>query len=531
MQRSLTEEVWQWHVAHEAGVYFMDAAEPLWALLRDQLGPNPTLFRQGWPEEATARTRPKPAMMHVLHAVCMLEPTVASLLLRRLSALPGFDVEQRTENGVTPLVAAAYNRSRYRVVLLQTLLDLGANPNSPADMVEKPSSRTRRQRKSALAHLLSPTTAIFGNKAAFPLRQFIDTDSVQALVERGAHFGAAYAGRKGIRVVEYRQSDNGRYRDGHCLPAQCYRTYGNGHAFDDLAAFAEAPRSPSVRWLEVLLSRHATRTTVRVGLAGRPAAEPADTTGRPRFRWQLPSPFQDTMLGVRSNNPRLPVYGPIKAEVWALLYCLHRTSVVPETLHPLLLSYFVGSHPYVGFYDATRLERRWNRQRSRFIDTGYVVPTGPAGDPWLLARLTEELRTTMTTICYGHHPQVTVPVDAGIYEDVAHVAAGLYGKTPTIPARAYKRVISRQFTRVGGHEQSYPAVVGTPEELQRALIYGYVSSDPRPNPGRFVRWLCTEILRSAVRRVYEAIKAGAAVDPAAAVPLTAAQVRSISDQF
>ena len=523
--------MWKWHSANGYGLASPEAVEGLWSVLHERLVSNPLLFEQGWSEAVVERMRPKPAMMHVVHAVCMLAPPIAADLLIRLSGLPGFDVEQRTENGVTPIVAATYNRSPNRVVLLRTLLDLGANPNSPADMIEKPNSRAPRQRKSALAHLFSPNTPIFGHNAAFPARVTVDTESIQELVERGGHFGASYSCRKAIRVVEYRQDNNGRYLGGHCLPAErCYRTYGRGHAYVELPAVAARPTSPSVVWLEKLLNRHCTRVGVKRALAGRPGAL-GEAFPKVKFRWQLPSPFQDTMLGIRSTNPRLPVYGPIKDEVWALLYCLRRTSFVPDVLHALLVGYVVGSYPYVGFYDATRLERWWQRQRSPYIDTGYVVRFGEPnpGDEAAITMLERDLHETMAPIRYGQHPQVTVPADGAIYRDVAIVAAGLYGITASIQPAAYKRVISRKFTRVGGHDQNFWAMMSSPEEVQHELIEGYVRTDRSPSAKKFARWLCTELLRSAVRRVYESLKTGAKVSRSAVIPLTPAQVKSISD--
>ena len=161
MAPSLTQLVWDWSKLYNFGVgASYHGVQTLWVRLERRLRNNPHLLQEGWPEEAKSA----PTKMCVVHAVCMLSP-VAVDLLKRLQTVPGFDVEQRTENGVTPMVAAVYNRFKTRVVLVTALLDLGANPNSPGDMVEKVNSKLAIRRKSALAQLLAPCTSIFGREA------------------------------------------------------------------------------------------------------------------------------------------------------------------------------------------------------------------------------------------------------------------------------------------------------------------------------------------------------------------------------
>ena len=504
MEPSLTQHVWTWYLSnaneHEA--------EGLWKRLEPRLRADPGLFHEGWPEAQTRRKRSLPSNMCVLHAVCMLKPVIAIEFVRRLSKLPGFFVEQRTDNGVTPLVAAVYNRYGTRVQLIRALLDLGANPNSPADAIEKVNSKQPIKRKPALAHLLVPCTSIFGREGAFPTRSTHDTDSIKELVERGAHFGASYSCRPMTVVQEFRYG-NERYRDGHCLPYQmCYRNHGNGHGFRDL--MAETPESPSVDWLGRLLRRHCRETKVGLRLQS------------------------NKKLRLTSNNPGLPVYKPIRQEVYWFLYCLSRTNIVPEDLHGLILQYLVPTYPYAGFYDATRLERLWNRQRSPYIDTGYVVPMTrrfSAGDQAEFRRLEASLRSTMQPIFYGQSPQVKVDVDPACFGDVAILAAGLYGTVSSICPDAYSRVISPKISRVGLHEESIWYMASSPEEVQRQLILGYIASTSTPRVQEFALWLCVQLLRGAVRRVYEAFKAQTCVDRSTYKPLSIFQVSSVAEQF
>lgn len=535
MPPSLTEVVWEWAQTYDFGVGAPPlAVQELWLQLHARLSETPRLFRQGWPESEAGERRTKPQNVCVVHAVCMLEPGVATQLLTLLSAISGFYVEQRSENGVTPLVAAVYSRFGNRVVLLKTLLDLGANPNSPADATEKLTSRQEIRRKPAVAHLLLPCTSVFGRQAAFPTRSSQDTDSIQLLVERGAHFGASYTCAPAIRVNRFR-AGNERYKDGHCLPDRlCYRDHGSGHAFQDLQFNAESPGSLSVAWLERLLKRHCRTTVVSNALTARPVLERLKDERKIKFRWQMPSPYDASSLRLRSNDVGLPVYRPIQREVWATLYALSRTNLIPQDVHALVLHYLVPSHPYPGFYDATRLERLWSRQRSPYIDTGYVVPTSTVALPGEVALVTEvkqHLVETMQPIFYGQHPRLAVPVDTAIYEDVANVAAGLFGATATISPEAYRRVLAPNFRRIGGQNYPFSFVSLSPEGVQRELIFAYVCNDADPTVARFARWLCVEVLRSAIRRVYEAIRANETLDDLTISPLSAAQVSYIDSQF
>ena len=531
MPPSLTQLVWDWSKLYDFGVgASYHGVQTLWVRLERRLRDDPHLLQEGWPEEVKSA----PTKMCVVHAVCMLSPPVAVDLLKRLQTVPGFDVEQRTENGVTPMVAAAYNRFKTRVVLVTALLDLGANPNSPGDMVEKVNSKLAIRRKSALAHLLAPCTSIFGREAAFPTRSSHDTDSIQVLVEHGAHFGASYSCRPMTVVKEFRYG-NERFKDGHCLPYQtCYRNNANGHFFSDLEFSAENAASPSVSWVKKLLRSHCRTTRVRVALTLRPPAELEAAKQTAKFRWQLPSPYIASSMRLVSNKPGLPVYKPIQREVYWTLYGLSRTTLVPQDVHVLILRYLIPTYPYVGFYDETRLERLWNRQRSSYIDTGYVVPAGPvtsAREQAEIVRLERALCATMEPIEYGQHPRVSVAVDTAVYSDIAQVAAGLYGTTSSICPDVYRRVISRKFRRIGGYIIPFARLGDSPEQVQRQLMLGYVGASRALNDADFALWLCVEVLRSALRRVYEALKAEKPIDRLTYLPLTEEQVISVAEQF
>ena len=533
---SLTQLVWDWSKLYNFGVgASCNGVRTLWVRLERRLRADPLLFQEGWPEEElTSNRKSTPANMCVVHAVCMLSPPVAVDLIRRLQTVPGFDVEQRAQNGVTPMVAAVYNRFKTRAVLVTALLDLGANPNSPGDMVEKVNSKLAIRRKPALAHLFAPCTSIFGREAAFPTRSSHDTDSMQVLVERGGHFGASYSCRPMTVVKEFRYG-NERFKDGHCLPYQtCYRNHAKGHTFSDLEFSAENAASPSVSWVKKLLRSHCRQTRVRVALTPRPPAELEAAKRTAKFGGQLPSPYLAGSMRLVSNNPGLPVYAPIQREAYWTLYGLSRTTLLPQDVHVLILRYLVPSHPYVGFYDETRLEQLWSRQRSSYIDTGYVVPAVPVtsvAEQAEVVRLERALCAAMQPIEYGQHPRVSVAVDTAVYGDIAQVAAGLYGTTSSICPHAYRRVVSRKFRRIGGYNTPFAYLADSPEEVQRQLMLAYVGANRALEDADFAVWLCVEVLRSALRRVYEALKAGKSIDRFTYLPLTKEQVTSVAAQL
>lgn len=522
MGDSLTAWVWTFAQHHELGkTASADAISVLSARLRRALTADPRRFAEGWPEQPNAIRR----CMCVTHAVCMLEPRVASDLLEMLSDLPGFDVEARTSTGVTPVVAAVYNKFPDRRVLVETLLRLGANPNSPCD--------TRRKRKPALAHVFSATSALFSLKQAFQPRPTIDTDTAQLLLKHGAHCGAAYHSRPPVTVQEYRPNNRSKWSNGHCLPVRdCYR-WKLGHAYDLLEEKAENPHSPSVRWVDQLL-RHNRRVYRGADFSFERRDISAERAARlcreiPKL-YELPSPVVagSRKLALARPSRATPMYGPIKREVIATILALRRTGVVPEELHLLILNYLVGTTPYVGFYDETRLARMWGRQRSPFVDRGYLIrqlPTPPPADVAVVDGIHAELQQSL---CQLTELNLVVPVDPEGYRDFAEVAAALFGATSSATPAACNRVLNSRLRM----RNEYFA--DTPEELHQRIIHRYMcSAGSSAGILHFAGWFMVYVLTCAVRRLIGSVRAGATkpIQLSVAQPLTPAQVNYLLSQM
>lgn len=431
VEPNLTELVIRWANATDGGCAAKAVGEHsvdrLGDALHARLQADPGLFCSGWPQTSIVETEPT---LTVVHAVCSLQPEAACPLLRRLSKLPGFDPEQRMANSVTPLVIVVYNRSPQRTQIAATLLKLGANPNSPADAVERPQG-VKVSRKPALAHCLKMSGPLFQRRAGqhfhrtLPSRKTVDTDLVQCLVLAGAHFGAAFQNRPPVTVPEMRLDQGGRggrrFHGGHCLPSACLKHQRNGHmwwsistavpmqperahwfgpSFKDTLAVQTGPMSSSV-WLHRALTRPAQAPRVRLKkkmnlsdhLLLQQQADRGEIVPAHRIR------HSDEVIEIYSERSPKPWDPRVKRELVVLLWALRQTAApgvrpsakpgdadwamqracraqcIPLEVWTIILGYFIAQ-PYAGFYDAPRL-LQYGRVRSDFIDTGYVPPPVP----------------------------------------------------------------------------------------------------------------------------------------------------------
>lgn len=396
-----------------------------------------TSFAQGWPEMLGTGTGRSVSMLTIVHAACVLDPRVARPLLRFLAGLPGFNPEIRTKTGITPMIVVVYNNSPDRHKIATTLLDLGANPNSPADARESARGRVV-QRKSALAHLFQMKKPLFDSDM-LRTRKHVDTDLAKVLIEAGAHVGAAYTCRPPIQVIERNGEYDKRFKGGHCLPFnQCYPAFGSGHVWRTMPV--EDDRSESNRWILRLFRNHGRLPSIKAR-----SSYSAEDTMR-----QIKNPgkkIKPSNLKIVVDALACPWDKRVQSEFFTTMLCLNRPETnVPVTLWPLLLSYLITS-PYAGFYDASRLEKIWKRQLSPYLDTGYVVAQSKA-------------RTADHVICdnvaeflLGTNIEVTVDgvtlyaaVDQGKCYEFADVAAALFGTTPSMLPSSFAGVLTRRFS-------------------------------------------------------------------------------------
>lgn len=396
-----------------------------------------TSFAQGWPEMSGTGTRASMLMLTIVHAACVLDPRVACPLLRSLARLPGFDPEIRTKTGITPMIVVVYNNSPDRHKIATTLLQLGANPNSPADAKESPRGRVV-QRKPALAHLFQMKKPLFDSDM-LRTRRHVDTDLAKVLIEAGAHVGAAYTCRPPIQVMERNGEYDKRFKGGHCLPFnQCYPAFGSGHVWRTMPV--EDERSESNRWILRLFRNHGRLPSIKA----RSSYSAEDTVRQVKNPGEKIKPSN---LKILVDAPACPWDKRVQSEFFTTMLCLHRPETnVPVTLWPLLLSYLVTS-PYAGFYDASRLEKIWKRQLSPYLDTGYVVAQAKTrtADHVICDNLAQFLLETNIEVTVNG-VTLYAAVDKDKCYEFADVAAALFGTTPSMLPSSFAGVLTRRFS-------------------------------------------------------------------------------------
>lgn len=502
-----------------------------------QLWRDPTLFAQGWDEHPGGAR-----VLTVVHAVCMLEPTAGSFLLERLAQVPGFNPEAMTPFGVTPLVIVAYNRHDNRVELAKTMLRLGANPNSPADRVHSHAVRGHAvvvPTKPVLGHLFTMVKPLLGLREWLPSRLTRDTDMIRLLIEHGGHLGAAYRSRPLVSVQEQvcktdKMLKCARVGQGHCLPVDnCRHTGGAGHDFIKLNP--QNKNSASSKWLEQLLELHNVQVKVRTQLLFHANCATTSFGNRPVDYKMISKRFTDAWNSWNSQkttrvwSTRLRITTSIKvkwcplvkAQLRMLLMVLWRspalrsaggaTVQLPSDVHECIIGHFV-SQPVAGFYDATRLEKRFGRQRSPYIDLGYRslqcgVADGGEG-PATRARLAAMLENNWPRITLRNGIVVPMPSPGHpVYASLADVAVAQYGSigpgpTPTCLPTSYNMIMSNHLW-VGG--QNY---VGFPEKIEADLMRLFRK---RPHGAQFAldayaQWLTYVLFHGAALRFVVAFR-------------------------
>lgn len=390
-----------------------------------------TAFARGWHEVSGAVSQ-----MTVVHAACVLDPRVACPVLRFLASLPGFDPEIRTRTGITPMIVAVYNNSSARHKIATTLLALGANPNSPADAKETPRGRVV-QRKPALAHLFQMKRPLL-NSEMLKSRRHVDTDMAKVLIEAGAHCGAAFQCRPPILVMERNGDYSKRFKNGHCLPFnQCYPSFGSGHVWRNMSV--EDDHSESNQWMHRLFRNHGRLPSIK--------AQTSYSMEDTKRQLTTDEDVRPSNLKIVIDTPQCPWDKQIRREFFTTLVCLNRPEVkVPVELWPLLLSYLITS-PYAGFYDASRLEKMWQRQLSPYLDTGYVVAqsTARTADHDICDTVSEFLMTTDVEVTVDQVTLYAAVNRAKCYE-FADVATALFGKSPSVMPSSVTNVLTRRFT-------------------------------------------------------------------------------------
>lgn len=446
------------------------------------------------PDRFTDKWRNAGTVLFAVHAVCILRPDIACRMLRRMAELPGFEVEARTEKGLTPLVVCVYNRFAERVKIAQTLLDLGANPNSPADMKERPRGRVVT-RKPALGHVFSMKAPLMAN-GMLPSRKTVDTDLAQCLIEAGAHCGAAYQSRPPIKCGEHMNQEWKRFGEGHCLPYQsCWRSFNRGHFWPSMSP--EKQGSTSETWLHNLFRNYGEAPTVRLvssySNADLAAIDAGDASVEP----------SDYSLLI--SKPACAWDPAIMRELRTVLMCIHRVgSPLPITLWPVFISYFIAA-PCAGFYDAQRLERQWGRRLSPYIDTGYVARQLPvrADVHAVCDAVAQSLHTDSILVHYSssNGPSINLYpcTDADKCYEFADVACAIWGSTPSMKPSSYDAILARRLTF--DSFEPYPI---SPEQRQQRLCNAFIDEQPegavRTVDG-FAHFLVRATTTSAVRQL------------------------------